>query len=109
MTNKDTYVVEMPDGSEWGVPVRLIIKNRAQYYHKQCPKEFPTFESAIQNSTEELSDIREIRDWASNNMDWDDVKHEAELLKSPPCNDVDYQEGWTNGYHYITDIYERKE
>lgn len=45
------------------------------------------------------SDDYEIHDWASNNMNWDEVKAHAIQVKAA---DVDFQEGWVNGEYSIS-------
>jgi hypothetical protein len=88
------YQVEMPDGSVWQVPVSLIAQDHAEYYAKVDNVDFDV--SLRENTIPMFEDEYEIRDWATNNMDWDDVKHMARQVKAP--NDsVDYQEGWMNG------------
>jgi len=43
-------------------------------------------------------DDYEIKDWASSNMNWDDVQSIAKKADLP-CDipEIDYQEGWVNG------------
>lgn len=47
----------------------------------------------------------EFADWAKNNMDWDDVKEMAVLLRRSETS-VDFQDGWVSGeYTYrIQDV-----
>lgn len=99
MTDK-RYIVEMPDGSEWAIPVMLIARSRAEYY---ATKEFDgDIERSLAEDTLPLfaGDDYEIRDWAQNNMNWDDVAEHAVQVK--PAN-VDFQEGWINGQYLIED------
>lgn len=44
--------------------------------------------------TRGLEDYCEIIDWASNNMNWNDVKDHAVKVS---VKEVDFQEGWVNG------------
>jgi hypothetical protein len=88
------YIVTMPDGSKWAVPIMEIAMDRANWYkgdyedsinlslHKDT---LPLFESTHY----------EIHDWASGNMNWDDVESIAIEIKEE--TGVDYQEGWLNG------------
>lgn len=46
------------------------------------------------------SDEYAIRDWASNNMNWSDVKNHAVCVEFPDDN-VDYDDGWCNGAYEI--------
>jgi hypothetical protein len=91
---KKKYLVTMSDGSQWAVPVRVIVENHAGYYYKE--RDFVTMEQAIVASAACLEDPLELEDWARNNMDWNDVKHEAYQVL-PPSTEVDWDEGWANG------------
>ena len=87
--------VSMPDGSKWKVPVRIIIENRAIYASKKLNT---PLEIAIQYTISLFEDDEyEIEDWASNNMDWEDVEKYAERIKDKGLSQEDLQEGWVNG------------
>lgn len=90
--------VTMPDGSKWKVPVRIIAEDRARYYFEDR-KEFKSLEESLRKDTLPLfeEDECEIEDWASNNMNWEDVEKYAEQIKSSKMNYEDFQEGWING------------
>jgi hypothetical protein len=45
---------------------------------------------------------RELKDWASRDMDWSDVEAHARMVLKPPSSD--YQEGWINGDKIIVDV-----
>lgn len=95
------YTVAMPDGSVWGVPVRAIAVNRANYYAEEFNNDA---QESMAKDTLPLfeSDLKEIRDWAANNMNWSDVSSYA-VTMTPA--DVDYEDGWCNGeYKIITDL-----
>lgn len=99
MKKTDLYVTVMPDGSEWGVPVSVIAENKAQYYAKV---DNLSFQESLDETYKVFEDFEdEIGDWAQNNMDWEEVRAHAVLLRAAP--DIDYQEGWTNGEHFITE------
>ena len=85
----------MPDASEWAVPVRVIAENRAAAYADEFQGDT---ERSLKEDTLPLfkDDHFEIRDWAGDNMNWDDVKPYAKQLPRK-VNAVDYQEGWVNG------------
>ena len=91
---KDTYNITMEDNSIWSIPVSLIAINRAERYKHE-------FGGDIQRSLDEdtiplfKSDTYEIKDWARNNMNWEDVAHQATIIN--PAN-IDFQEGWLNGH-----------
>lgn len=93
LNNKRIYV-DMPDGLTYIIPVMVVAEHKAwrmKQYHdndfsKAMTKEvLPEFEN----------DNYAIKDWAKNNMNWDDVKKEALTIhKKVEC---DYQEHWVNG------------
>jgi len=83
----------MPDNSIWTVPICIIAQNRAEYYKDD-------FDGSIKRSLDEdtlpffAQNGFEVIHWATNNMNWDEVKDYAILVKKP---ETDYQEGWLNG------------
>ena len=95
--------VEMPDQSKWMVPVRLVAESRARYYAEDRGE----FDGDVQRSLDEDTvplfedDHSEIIDWAANNMDWDDVAHEAFCSSK---GDTDFQEGWCNGEKKVVNL-----
>lgn len=90
------FVVSMPDGFDYAVPIEVIARNRAEYY---ADKDYSgdVAKSLIDDTLPLFSsDEKEIRDWASNNMDWTDVRdHSRQLLKRIPADE--FQEAWVNG------------
>jgi len=90
-------IVEMPDGSEWSIPVSWIADNHSEYY---AERESVTLDEAKIETMEIFKDDYEIIDWASNNMDWDDVVDYAEMISEP---EVDYDDGWINGEKKVLD------
>lgn len=99
--------VEMPDGSKWDVPARVIAEDRAYHYADRDAKEESGETSGPKYGTvfarifaEEvkhaLGDDYEIQDWAANNMNWSDVASVA-MLAVPAPSDIDFEEGWVNG------------
>lgn len=90
--------VDMPDGSKWDVPAKMIAENRAAYYARLDVErgDAADYERAFAREVKyALSDGYEIEDWAANNMNWSDVS-EVAVMTTPPAA-VDYQEGWVNG------------
>lgn len=96
-------VVQMPDGSEWEVPVQLIAEDRAV---RRAQRDLERDGTPYQETYDEeldygLSDTDELHDWAKNNMRWSDVQETAVRIKEAPP--VDYDEGWCNGDNYFYD------
>ena len=94
--------IEMPDGSKWDVPANIIADNRAKYYaDKESTSKNPydkIYKEEFEITMEKGDDnYYELKDWASNNMDWKYVSDKAIKVGTPNEKDVDYQEGWMNG------------
>lgn len=89
------YAVHMGDGSIWGVPAQVIADNRAKYYADCDPN--TTYQAEFDAMIEWFdSKDYEFQDWAQNNMNWDDVKEYAFLIKRD-VPELDFQDGWVNG------------
>ncbi len=80
--------VTMINGSRWDVPVQLIADSRDEYYASDKEDTVGAIRAG------EL-DAYEIKDWAANSMNWDEVQEQAVCVFAAPP--VDYQEGWSNG------------
>ena len=94
------YVVEMEDYTRWGVPLEVIARSRAEYYADE-------FGGDVERSLAEdtwpafAANPNEIRDWASGNMNWEDVAAVARRVRSDDRPEPDYQEAWVNGEHEV--------
>jgi len=96
--SKEKYLrVTMPNGSKWDIPATIIAEDRARYYAekdtgKDSGEEFnKVFNEEVDYA---LEYAYEIIDWASNNMNWVDVKLFAEKVEDMK---MDYQVGRING------------
>lgn len=82
--------VFLSNGECYDVPVDIIAKNRALHFAHE-------FDDSISRSLKEDTiplfegNSMEILDWASNNMDWSDIKTHAVRVDTP---DFDYEEAW---------------
>ena len=85
----------MGDGSKWDIPAKPIVEVRARYYAKKDTgkKNGKEFDEAFKQLIEDTDDF-DIEDWASNNMNWSDVKDVAVKVSTM---EIDFQEGWVNG------------
>ena len=82
--------VQMPDHSEWVIPVAVIAKNHAEYFSSEFDGDI---KRSLKEDTEPLfEDLSEAIDWMYNNMDWSDVKDFAVLALEAPK--PDYDEMW---------------
>lgn len=92
-------IVTMSNGQKWSVPVHVIAYSRSKHYAHE-------FDDDVVRSADEdtwplfESDENEIKDWAANNMNWEDVMNCAMLLPSE-YDETDYQEEWVNGKREI--------
>lgn len=94
---KKALRVQMPDGSKWDVPIKIIAWDRAKHYAHEFGGDI---ERSLKDDTMPLFEDHdyEIKDWACNNMNWSDVKdHAAKVSDQAPMTEDDFQEGWCNG------------
>ncbi|OEU66306.1 MAG: hypothetical protein BA863_10435 [Desulfovibrio sp. S3730MH75] len=88
------YIITMPDGTRWGIPVEVIAVHHAQYFAKDFDGNTARSLEATWSAFESNSYI--IEDWAKNVMTWADVKEEAvRVVASIPADA--YHEGWRTG------------
>lgn len=93
---KKYMLVRMPDRSVWRIHTYLIADNRNAYYDSLGKDPLVTrVETAAL-----FVNPDEIADWAENNMDWDEVRPHATLVKQ---GEIDYQAGWCEGDKTFTD------
>lgn len=101
---KKYLLVEMPDFSVWRVPVQVIADSMTDYYVEQNGEDRVMAKAETEQLFTENED--EIEYWASENMDWDEVKSHAVRVSD---GDADYRDGWINGIKCVTDDEEQKE
>jgi len=102
--------VTMPDLSKWDIPADFIAKARAEYYAdrevEDCTRTLGTgqvvppllWSKTFQEECKiTMEDDYELKDWLSDNMNWDDVKDAAEKISEIKLTDEDLQEGIING------------
>ena len=95
---KRTYEIITGNGEVWGVPAEVIADNYAKYYESRGEDYKENYDAMIEWF--DTGDF-EFADWAKNNMDWDDVKQQAFLVRRGETNN-DFQESWVNGeYRYV--------
>lgn len=95
------YTVEMTNGDIYGIPAQVIAENYAKYFKGNNEEIYQEQYDCMM----EMFDRKEyaFEDWARDEMDWDDVKHCAVLLKRGEVK-VDFQEGWMNGKHGFLEV-----
>jgi hypothetical protein len=87
-------LIEMPDGLTYGIPIEIIARNRAEHYKDEFNGDVA--ESLREDTIPLFDDFYEVHDWASNNMNWDEVKIHAITLKRKTLDD-EFQDAWVNG------------
>ena len=88
--------ITMPDGAQYDVPAEHVAKHRANYYARRAEKRGENSKLVQRNVYEgSLKNPALLKDWAQNNMDWDDVAPIANQIRPP--QPVDYQIGWVKG------------
>lgn len=96
MNQMKNYIVTMSDGSVWAIPIEVIAKHKAKSDFERSVQDYEDYEECL-SDVKSLFDNNpyEVCDWASNNMNWDEVQSYAKMIKSPDPSD--YQEDWVNG------------
>lgn len=86
--------ITMPDGSQWDIPTIVVARHRARTYAHEFGN---NPDRSLKEDTTPLfnENPSAIADWASNQMNWKEVKDFAVCTKNAPS--VDFQEGWVNG------------
>lgn len=88
--------VSMPDRSKWDVPCSIIAKSYAEYYDERDAD--TTYQEEFDFV---IKDNYELMDWASNNMDWEDVEGWAIKVEESEDRNPIYRKGWINGHKEI--------
>lgn len=86
-------------GHVYEIPVAAIAANRAQTMLAMHSDEFKTIEEAMADTVELFKDsLYDIKDWATNNMNWSDLETHTRLIRfNPPAFDFVNDGEWT--YH----------
>ncbi|WP_458406671.1 hypothetical protein [Anaerotignum sp.] len=95
------YTVKMTNGDIYGIPAQVIAENYAKYFKGKNEKIYQEQYDCMM----EMFDRKEyaFEDWARNEMNWDDVKDKAVLLRRCEVK-VDFQECWINGDHGFLEV-----
>lgn len=91
------YTVKDPTGAKWVIPVSVIVKHRAEFYVDNAP--YMDLKKALEDTISVFNAYQYIiHDWASENMNWDDVKEFALKVKTVEEKPkIDWQNVWVNG------------
>lgn len=104
---KNKYlIVTMSDNSQWKIPAQYIAEQRAEYYAtRDCEKDKSLDYTTIfkEEVKYALKSNSEIEDWASNNMNWVDVKDIAVEMPSKK-KEMDFEDEWTNADKEIVEL-----
>ena len=81
------YMVHMDNLTMWSVPVQIIADSRDEYYKDDK-------EDTIKSIRKGDLDPYGIKDWASGNMNWADVKEYA--VQEDSAGEPNWEECWMN-------------
>ena len=83
------------DGSQWDIPISVIALNRENTYREmKNDLADPENKDLLASDFEENADDYSICDWASNNMNWEDVRDAA--VKVSESKEIDLEDEWCN-------------
>ena len=92
--------IAMPNGTKWDVPASVIAENKARWYAEDKGSNYQDkYDDTIVSEDK-------IIDWATNNMNWEDVERVATKVEVPIT--VDYQDGWVNGEKKVLQVLSTK-
>lgn len=91
-------VVEFSDRSRWTFPASIVASDRANYYVgrdvDRGDLDADEAGKALENEIEfAMSDDFELRDWLSNNMNWEDVAPHAKRVPYQK-EEINYEREW---------------
>ena len=89
--------IKTPAGHVYEIPTEPIAQNRAAAMLALHPDEFADLDAALADTRELFDDSYQIKEWASNNMNWEDLSDHARMVRYTPPTDE-----WLNGefsYH----------
>ena len=87
------------DGEKWQIPLELIAKNRADYYHIKAFKEKDESFDYDGEVDYVMKDNFEGEDWLKNNMDLNDFEKEVVKIPIQPQN-----KDWSNADSCIKEV-----
>lgn len=91
--------IALPTGHVYEVAARVVAENRAKVMQELHSQEFPTLDAAIADTSELFEDGYEIKDWALNQMNPEEILATARLVRfTPPEQDLQYG-AWTYSDH----------
>lgn len=76
--------VTFANGEIWDVPAQVVVDSRDEHYKDE-----------EEDTASQPDHDYEITDWASNNMNWEDLSPYAKFVKQPP-KVFDYEADWCN-------------
>lgn len=105
MTKKYVYVKF--SNATYRIPAEVIATDRATYFATHdtgddTPHTDPEWQRIYAEEIEyTLNDEYELTDWASNNMNWEDVEAHAERVENVIAN---YSDEWTNAEKEVREV-----
>ena len=93
---------EMPDGSQWDIPAKIVAHNRASYVVSQPGGADDRSQTYKKVYEETMRDEYILFDWAEQGMPWDLVKQFAVCHKK--MDEKAYQIGWESGHKCVVSM-----
>lgn len=83
---KKDIIITFPSGYKYKVPIFPVAETIARYYTERAVEDSDRsydeiFEDELQRA---LKDDYVVQDWVKNNMNWEDIEDEAELVEEDP-------------------------
>jgi hypothetical protein len=94
----ESLQVTMSDGTIWSIPAKVIAEDRAKHYATiDSERSDQNYETVFKDEMEyALSDASELKEWATDNMNWCDVAAHAVKIGQVPPPPADYSADWVD-------------
>ena len=97
--------VTFSNGSEWAIPAHAVADSRSRYYaERDSEAEGRDYDAAYNEEYSwAMRDNYTLLDWASNNMDWEDVKGVSLCVEVGfrPLEDGQAEREWVNAHREV--------
>lgn len=91
---KNFIQIAMPTGHVYEIPTSVIANNRANSMLAAHPDEFADLAAALEDTQGLFADDSwNIKEWAANNMNWDELQPHAKLIRFKQDTDHQWYEG----------------
>ena len=77
--------VKFTSGHVYEVPTEAVAADYASHLLKTLPEQYPTLDDALKEARENFADDHEVKEWALNNMNWEDLAPHARAIRFEPA------------------------